>query len=81
MKKLLKLVGITTENLLDYEYFKDYYKLIAVDLSKQSELENCDIKQQINFIGRLEQNATVFFIIEKKEETTLDFSQNFAAIV
>ena len=81
MKKLLKQVGITTENLLDYEYFKDYYKLIAVDLSKQSELENCDIKQQINFIGRLEQNATVFFIIEKKEETTLDFSQNFAAIV
>ena len=81
MKKLLKQVGITTENLLDYEYFKDYYKLIAVDLSKQSELENSDIKQQINFIGRLEQNATVFFIIEKKEETTLDFSQNFAAIV
>ena len=38
------------------------------------------MKQQINFVGRLEQNATMFFIIEKKEETTLDFSQNFAAI-
>ena len=71
----------TTGNLLDYEYFKDHYKLIAIDLSKQSELENSDINQQINFIGRLEQNATMFFIIEKKEETTLDFLQNSATIV
>ena len=71
----------TTGNLLDYKYFKDHYKLIAIDLSKQSELENSSMKQQINFVGRLEQNATMFFIIEKKEENTLDFSQNFAAIV
>ena len=71
----------TTGNLLDYEYFKDHYKLIAIDLSKQSELENSDIKQQISFIRRLEQNATMFFIIEKKEETTIDFSQNSATIV
>ena len=39
----------TTGNLLDYEYFKDHYKLIAIDLSKQIELENPDLKQQINF--------------------------------
>ena len=65
----------TTGNLLDYEYFKDHYKFIAIDLSKQIELENLDLKQQINFIGRLEENnATMFFIIEKKEETTFDFS-------
>ena len=32
----------TTGNLLDYEYFKEYYKLIAIDLSKQTELENPD---------------------------------------
>ena len=57
----------TTGNLLDYEYFKDHYKLIAIDLSKQIELENPDLKQQINFIGRLEENnATMFFIIVKK---------------
>ena len=39
-----------------------------MDLSKQIELENPDLKQQINFIGRLERDegATVFFIIEKK---------------
>ena len=67
-------------NLLDYEYYSKHYKLIAIDLSKQTELvENTDLKQQINFIGRLEEeNATIFFIIEKKntEETTFVFSQN-----
>ena len=64
----------TTGNLLDYEYFTDHYKLIALDLSKQIELENPHLKQQINFIGRLEENnATLFFIIEKKEETTFVF--------
>ena len=72
----------TTGNLLDYEYFKDHYKLIAIDLSKQIELENLDLNQQINFIGRLEENnATIFFIIEKKEETTFDFLQNFIVVV
>ena len=71
----------TIGNLLDYEYFKDHDKLIAIDLSKQSEFENSNIKQQINFIGRLEQNATMFFIVEKKEETTIDFSQTSVTIV
>ena len=33
----------TTGNLLDYEYFKDHYKLIAIDLSKQIELKNPDL--------------------------------------
>ena len=56
----------TTGNLLHYEYFSKYH-LIAIGLSKQTELESPDLKQQINFIGRLEENnATMFFIIEKK---------------
>ena len=72
----------TAGNLLDYECFKDHYKLIVIDLSKQTELENPDLKQQINFIGRFEENnATMFFIIEKKEETTFDFSQNSVVVV
>ena len=73
----------TAGNLLDYKYFSKHYKLIAIDLSKQIELENPDLKQQINFIGKLERNegATMFFIIEKSEETTLDFSQNAATVV
>ena len=71
-----------TGNLLNYEYFKDHNKLIAIDLSKQIELENPNLKQQINLIGRLEENnATMFFIIEKKEKTTFDFSQNSVAVV
>ena len=57
----------TTGNLLDYDYFKKYYKLIDIDLSKQQVLqENEDLIQQINFIGRLEEAANVFIIIEKK---------------
>ena len=73
----------TTGNLLDYEYFSKHYKLIAIDLSKQIELENPDLKQQINFIGRLERNegATLFFITEKSEETTFEFSQNAVTVV
>ena len=71
----------TTGNLLDYDYFKKYYKLIAIDLSKQQELEeNEDLIQQINFTGRLEQ-APVFIIIEKKENTILEYSQNFANVI
>ena len=72
----------TTGNLLYYKYFKDHYQLNAIDLSKQIELENPDLKQQINFIGRLEENnATMLFIIQKKQETTFDFSQNSVAVV
>ena len=58
----------TTDNLLDYVYFLKNYKLIAIDLSDQIELENSDLKQQINFIGKLEENeVTFFFIIETSE--------------
>ena len=65
----------TTGNLLDYEYFKDHYQLIAIDFSKQIELKIFDLKQQISFIGRIEENnGTLFFIIEKKEKNTFDFS-------
>ena len=72
----------TTGNLLDYDYFKKYYKLIAIDLSKQQVLqENEDLIQQINFIGKLEEAANVFIKIEKKENTILEFSQNLANVI
>ena len=59
----------TTGNLLDYDYFKKHYKLIAIDLSKQQVLqENKDLVQQINFIGRLEAAANIFIITKKKEK-------------
>ena len=70
----------TTGNLLDFAYFKENYKLIAIDLSKQTKLKD---PQQINFIGKLLKNtgATMFFIIEKSEETTFNFSQISATII
>ena len=53
----------TTGNLLDYDYFKKYYKLIAIDISKEQVLQgNEDLIQQINFIGRLTEAANVFII-------------------
>ena len=72
----------TTGNLLDYEYFSKHYELIVVDSSKQIVLENPDLRQQINFIGQLEDDkATMFFIIEKLEETTFEFLQNSECII
>ena len=70
----------TTGNLLGYAYYKKHYRLIAIDLSKQTKLKD---PQQINFIGKLLRNtgATMFFIIEKSEETTFNFSQNSVTIV
>ena len=62
----------TTGNLLDFDYFKKYYKLIAIDLSKQQVLqENEDLIQQINFVGRLTEADNVFIIINKREHTIL----------
>ena len=72
----------TNGNLLDYEYFSKHHKLIARDLSKQIELENPDLRQQSNFIGKLEDDkATTFFIIQKSEETTFEFLQNSVSII
>ena len=49
-------------------------------MSKHIESENPDFKQQINFIGRLEENnAAMFFITQKKEETTFDFLTKFCS--
>ena len=58
--------------LLDYSYFKDHYKMIEIDLSKQQAL-NADPKaiQQINFAWTLNRMgcATMFFIVEETKET------------
>ena len=62
-----------TSNLLDFAYFKKHYRLIPTNLSKQIKLKDL---QQIKFIGKLENEAhgaTMFFTIEKTEETTFEF--------
>ena len=69
-------IDYTTGNILDFAYFKEYCRLVAVDLSKQIKLKD---PQQTNVIGKLENQAngaTVFLIIEKSEETTFEFLEN-----
>ena len=70
----------TTGNLLDFAYFKKSYRLIAIDLSKQTKLKD---PQQISFIGKLlnRHGAAMFFIIKKSEETTFNCSQNSVTIM
>ena len=72
----------TAGNLLNHEYFSKYYKLTAIDLSKEIELENPDLRHEMNFIGKLENDkTTTFFIIEKSEETTFEFLENSVSII
>ena len=63
----------TTGNLLEYLYHQKYYKLIDIDLSRQT---NTSIPQQINFKGKLDEDGgvTMFFIAEKQQKTILNFS-------
>ena len=66
----------TTGNLFDFASFKENYRLIAINLSKKIKLNDF---QRINVIGKLANKANgtkMFFIIEKSEETILEFLQN-----
>ena len=64
----------TTGYLLDYDYFKKNYRLVAVDFSKQKELD-ADPRaiQQIEFKYMLETNSTIYWVLEKSKETILEF--------
>ena len=70
----------TTGNLLDFVYFRKNYKLIAINLRKQTKLKD---PQQISFIGKILATgaATMFFIIEKSDKTILNFLQNSVTII
>ena len=73
----------TSRCLLDYPYFKKYYKSIAIDFSKQQKLD-ADPKdiQQTNFAGNLDRadGSTMFFITEEAKLTVLDFSKGTAKV-
>ena len=64
----------TIGSLLDYDYFNKHYKLVAVDLSKQKELD-ADPRaiQQIEFKYMLETNSTIYWVLKKSKETILEF--------
>ena len=74
----------TTGCLLDYSYFKENYKMIAIDLSKQQVLD-ADPRsiQQISFTANLDRarNTTMLFTIEEAKETVLDFSQGIVKVL
>ena len=74
----------TTGCLLDYTYFKKYYKMFAIDLSKQKALDG-DLKaiQQVNFTANLDRvgNTRIYFILEEAKETVLQFSQGTVKVL
>ena len=72
----------TTGCLLDYQYFKDHYNLIAIDLSKQEELDTDSTTiQQIEFYGMVKTNSHVCTLLEKSKETILQFSKGTAKVL
>ena len=74
----------TTGCLLYYFYFKDHYKMIAINLSKQKVFD-ADPRaiQQISFTANLDRvgNTTIFFINEEANETVLDFPQETVKVL
>ena len=76
LKKVMirKGEGYTTGSLLDYNYFDKHYKLVAVHLSKQKELDaDPTAIQQIEFKYTLRTNSTIYWVLEKSKETILEF--------
>ena len=74
----------TTGCLLNYQYIKDYYKIIAIDLTKQQALDaDPRVIQQINFTENLDRarNTRIYFILEEAKETILDFSQGTVKVL
>ena len=63
-------------------YFKDHYQFIAVDLSKQKELDaDPTATQQIEFYGMLNTNPQVCTVLEKSKETKLEFYKGTAKVL
>ena len=74
----------TTGCLLDYPYFKENYKMIAIDLSRQNELDvDPRAIQKISFTANLDRarNTTIFFIIEEAKEKVFEFSQGTVKVL
>ena len=71
--EMLRNDDYTTENLLDLSYRQNYYELIDTGLSREKSI---NIPQQINFAGKLEEDAgaTIFFNTKKQQKTILNFS-------
>ena len=83
LKKVMigKEEDYTTGTLLEFNYFHKHYKLVAVDLSKQKELD-ADPRaiQQIEFKYMLSTNSTIYWVLEKSKETILEFYKGTAKV-
>ena len=68
----------TKGSFLDYTYFQNYYKMVAIDLSKHQALDT-----QINFTANLdrENNTRFYFILEEAKETVFEFSQGTVKVL
>ena len=76
----------TTGSLLDYAYFKDNYRLIAIDLSKEKALDvDPRAIQQIVFQrvvgGDDNTKIRLYTILEKSKETMLEFSKGTTKVL
>ena len=62
-------------NLLDYQYFSNHGKIIAIDLRKQIELEKTDLKQHINFISKVKKmmEQRCFLSLKNQKKQLLSF--------
>ena len=68
--------------MLDYEYFKDHYQLIAIDLSRQKELDaDSRAIQQIEFYKMLKTNSQVGTVLQKSKDTMLEFYKGTAEVL
>ena len=73
--------------LLDYSYFENNYRLIAADLSKQKALDaDSRAIQHIIFTGTIKATVAntriiIFYVLEKSEETILEFSKGTAKVL
>ena len=84
MIEITKSNNVMSSCLLDYPYFNEHYKFVAINLNKQ-QLSDADSKtiQQINFVGISvhDQGATVYFVLEESKETVLEFSNDSLEVI
>ena len=84
LEKLLQVNEMIIQQVARYPYFKENYKMIAIDLSRQNELD-ADPRaiQQINFTANLDRagNTTMFFIIEEAKYTIFEFPQGTVKVL
>ena len=87
MEKIISRKGedYTTGSFLDYVYYKNNYKIVACDLSKQKELESDPRAiQQLEFVYKLDNTAQnivqILTVLEKEKQTVLEFSKGGARV-